>query len=158
RLMNLLAFLNPDGISRGLLVGGIQHLPDDLTMTVADAMVFAHAVGALAQFSLIEEHIDAAASGDDQRQITMHRLVSALARDRMGADGPRLWAGAASRIVAHSFHFDSSDPATWARAAAMLPHALAAAHHAQATGVPVDITCGLLDQAGRYLNRFAQYD
>ena len=88
----------------------------------------------------------------------MHRLVSALARDRMGEDDRRLWAGAAARIVAHSFTFDSSDPATWARAAAMLPHALAAAHHAQATGVPVDINCGLLDQAGRYLNRFAQYD
>jgi tetratricopeptide (TPR) repeat protein len=159
RLMNLLAFLSPDGIPRSMLVHGIQHLPEDLSMTVADAQIFAHAVGSLAQFSLVEEHHDADAKNADDRQIiTMHRLVSALARDRMTEDARRLWAGAAARIVAQEFVFDSADSSTWPRAAAMLPHALAAAHYAQATGVPIDITCNLLDQAGRYLNRFAQYD
>lgn len=159
KLMNLLAFLSPDGIPRSMLIHGIQHLPNDLSMTVADAQSFSHAVGALAQFSLVEEHLDPDVKNTDDRQtITMHRLVSALARDRMGEDDRRLWAGAAARIVAQEFIFDSADPTTWPRAAAMLPHALAAAHYAQATGVPIDITCGLLDQAGRYLNRFAQYD
>jgi tetratricopeptide (TPR) repeat protein len=158
KLMNLMAFLSPDGISKGLLSNGIQHLPEDLTMTVADSMAFSHAVGALEQFSLVEEHYDLEAEGDDQQVIMMHRLVSALARDRMGEDQRRLWAGAAARLVAQGFAFDAMDSSTWARASVMLPHALSAAHHAQATGVPVDVTCRLLNQAGRYLNQFARYD
>jgi tetratricopeptide (TPR) repeat protein len=163
RLMNLLSFLSPDGISRSLLVDSFQHLPDDLSMTVADNLAFDRAVGALAQFSLIEEQVNKDAAGNpapvEQRHLlSMHRLVSALARDRLTEDERRHWAGVAARVVAHAFVFDSADQSTWPRAASMLPHALTSAHHAQATGVPVEITCRLLDQAGRYLNRFAQYD
>jgi tetratricopeptide (TPR) repeat protein len=158
RLLNLLSFLSPDGIGRSLLAKNFQHLPEDLSMTVADQLMLSRAVEALAQFSLIEVHADKEAPPDERHTITMHRLVAALARDRLDEDGRRAWAGAAARLIAAAFVFDSADPLTWPVAAAVLPHALSAATHAQSTGVPVEITCGLLDQAGRYLNRFAQYD
>jgi Tfp pilus assembly protein PilF len=168
RLMNLLAFLSPDGIPRGLLTGAFVHLPDDLSMTVADRLAMDRAVGSLAQFSLIEVQDDgldpaaglgtgATAAANDRQVLSLHRLVAALARDRLDDDGRRLWAGVAARVAESAFAFDSQDASTWRRAATALPHALAAAHHAQATGVPVELTCGLLDRAGRFLNRFGQY-
>jgi tetratricopeptide (TPR) repeat protein len=158
RLLNLLAFLSPDGISSSALTTGLQHLPDDLALTVADPLAFQRALDALTRFSLVEVHEEKEISLEDPRAITLHRLVAALARDRLTEDQRRAFAGAAARLVASAFVFDSADPSTWPRAASLLPHALAAATHAQATGVPVEVTCGLLDQAGRYLNRFAQYD
>jgi Tfp pilus assembly protein PilF len=158
RLLNLLAFLSPDGIPRALLANNFQHLPDDLSMTVADHLAFDRSISALAQFSLIEIHTLSNAPADEREVITLHRLVSALVRDRLSEDDRRHWAGAAARLIANAFAFDSADFTTWNGAAATLPHVMAAAIHAQSTGVPVEITCGLLDRAGRYLNRFAQYD
>jgi len=158
RLMNLLAFLSPDGISRAMLADNFERLPEDLSMTVADNLALERAISCLGQYSLIEVHSDASAPPADRVSISLHRLVASLARDRLDEDQRRNWASVAARLMAHAFVFDSSDPFTWPRAAANLPHALEAATHAQATGVPVEITCGLLDQAGRYLNRFARYD
>jgi tetratricopeptide (TPR) repeat protein len=158
RLLNLLSFLSPDGIQRSMLAYNFKHLPEDLSMTVADQLMLSRAIESLAQFSLIEVHTDKEAPPEDRDTITLHRLVAALARDRLDEDQRRSWAGAAARVVAGAFVFDSADPLTWPVAAAVLPHALSAATHAQSTGVPVEITSGLLDQAGRYLNRFAQYD
>jgi tetratricopeptide (TPR) repeat protein len=158
RLLNLLSFLSPDGIARSMLAYNFKHLPEDLSMTVADQLTLSRAIESLAQFSLVEVHTDKEAPPEDCDTITLHRLVAALARDRLDEDERRSWAGAAARLVSGAFVFDSADPLTWPVAAAVLPHALAAATHAQSTGVPVEITSGLLDQAGRYLNRFAQYD
>jgi len=158
RLLNLLAFLSSDGVARQILVDSFQHLPEDLSMTVADHLALERAIGTLTQYSMIDVHTDEEAPIDRRQILTLHRLVAALARDRLNEDERRQWAGAAARVVAHAFLFDSADPFSWPKAATLLPHALAAATHAQATGVPVEITCGLLDQAGRYLNRFARYD
>lgn len=158
RLLNLLAFLSPDGVSRALLAHHFQHLPDDLSMTVADHLALGRAIGTLSDLSLIDVRNDPNASLADRAVLSLHRLVAALARDRLSEDDQRLWATVAARLIGDAFVFDSSNPFTWPQAAATLPHALAAATHAQATGVPVEITCALLDQAGRYLNRFAQYD
>ena len=48
RLLHLLAFLSPDGIPRRLLTQSLVHLPDDLSMTVADHLTMDRAVGSLA--------------------------------------------------------------------------------------------------------------
>lgn len=158
RLLNLLAFLSPDGVGRALLAHNFQHLPDDLSMTVADNLALGRAISCLTELSLIDVRSDPTASPADRTVISLHRLVAALARDRLSEDDRRLWATVAARLISSAFVFDSTNPFTWPQAGATLPHALAAATHAQATGVPVEITCALLDQAGRYLNRFAQYD
>jgi tetratricopeptide (TPR) repeat protein len=158
RLLNLLAFLSPDGVSRALLAHNFQHLPEDLSMTVADNLALGRAIGCLTELSLIDVRSDPSALAPDRTVISLHRLVGALARDRLTEDERRLWATVAARLISNAFVFDSTNPFSWPQAGAALPHALAAATHAQATGVPVEITCGLLDHAGRYLNRFAQYD
>jgi tetratricopeptide (TPR) repeat protein len=164
RLMNLLAFLSPDGIPRGLLARSLIHLPQDLSMTVADRMQMDRAIESLRSFSLIEVREEAEQPGSagrpaEERQVfSLHRLVAALARDRLDEDERRRWAGVAARVAGSAFSFNSQDVGGWAAATAALPHALAAAHHAQSNGVPIELTCGLLDETGRYLNRFGQFD
>jgi tetratricopeptide (TPR) repeat protein len=152
-VLNLLAFLSPDGVPRRLLSDNFQSLPEGLSALMADRLSFDQALGALLQYSLVETNDQNA-----KQVITLHRLVAALARDRLSDDERRVWASVAARLVASVFKFDSSDPSTWGDAAVVLPHALAAATHAQSTGAPIELTCSLLDQSGRFLNRFAQYD
>lgn len=158
RLLNLLAFLSCDAVPRSLLAEHFQDLPEDLSLTIADRLAMDRAIGALSELSLIEVGEDTAATGADRQTLSLHRLVAALARDRLGEDDRRYFAGVAARLVGAAFTFDSANVATWPAAGEMLPHVLAAATHAQDTGVPVELTCGLLDQAGRYLNRFGRYD
>ncbi|HSI32599.1 MAG: FxSxx-COOH system tetratricopeptide repeat protein [Phycisphaerae bacterium] len=163
-LLNLVSFLSPDGIPRRLIEDHLTTLPEPLGDLASDPRGLDRPLGVLGQYSLLE--LTGGGSPDasfDLRTvaaptISVHRLVAALARDRLGEDDRRVWSATAARLVGGAFVFDSADAATWADAGAVLPHALAAATHAQAAGAPVELTCNLLDQAGRYLNRFAQYE
>ena len=158
-LLNLLAFLSPDGVPRRLLCENFNQLPDPLAAVCADPLYFDRALGTLAQYSMVEISDEPGDFAMGSRQlISMHRLVSAIARDRLTEDERRVLASVAARMVANVFTFDSNNPTTWPQAAALLPHGLVAAGHAQVSGAPIELTCSLLDQAGRFLNRFAQYD
>lgn len=148
-LLNLLSFLGPDAIPRSMLRDGAAMLPDDLAATAADDLRLNNALAALRNFSLIE---------DDGRLIGVHRLVGTLVRDRL-SDGERAsWADAAIRMLAISFKFDSIDLLSWDRAAELLPHALAASWHAEANQVAPRATVTVLDDAGRYLIKRAQFE
>jgi tetratricopeptide (TPR) repeat protein len=158
RLLDLLAFLSPDGVPREMLCAYLADLPEDLSMTVAEPTALDRALRTLDGFSLVQLQAGGGGGrGGDESTVSLHRLAGAMTRDRMTEDQRRMWAGAAARLVAGAFAFDSADAATWPVAAQVLPHALAAATHAQSAGVPVEITCALLDRAGRFLNRFARY-
>jgi Tfp pilus assembly protein PilF len=158
-LLNLLAFLSPDGIPRRLLCDNFSQLPENLSAVCADPLFLDRSLGTLAQYSLVELSEDSGEWSPGNRQIiSMHRLVAAIARDRLSEDERRVWSSVAARLIANVFTFDSNNPATWPAAATLLPHGLVAATHTQASGAPVELTCSLLDQAGRFLNRFAQYD
>ncbi len=153
-MLNLLAFMSPDGISWELIEGQLTTLPEPLASIASDPMGIDRPLNQLAQYSLVE-FTKVAGSWP---LITLHRLVAALARDRLTEDQRRMWSTTAARMIGGVFAFDSANPETWGAAGAVLPHALAAATHAQTSGAPVELTCSLLDQAGRFLNRFAQYD
>jgi tetratricopeptide (TPR) repeat protein len=147
-LLNLLAFLGPDAIPRSMLRDGAAMLPDELATVAANDHLLDTALASLRTYSLIE---------DDGRLIGVHRLVGTLVRDRLG-DGERAtWAEAAIKMLAISFKFDSIDLLSWDRAAEQLPHALAASWHAEANNVAPRATVTVLDDAGRYLIKRAQY-
>jgi hypothetical protein len=125
-LLNLCAFLAPDDIPQDLLRGGVQHLPPPLAEAVADPLKFDQAVAALLQYSLLERTGDA---------LSIHRMVQAVARDRLAEKAHRTWAEAATQIVNDAFPSgDTGDVRTWPQCARLLPHALAAAGHAEALG------------------------
>ena len=61
------------------------------------------------------------------------------------------------QIVNDAFPSDSDDVRTWAVCARLLPHALAAAEHAEALQVASEATGRLLNQAGLYLKGRAEF-
>lgn len=147
-LLNLLAFLGPDAIPRHLLRTGAAVLPEGLGAIILEEQLFAQAVSALRNFSLID---------DDGRVIGVHRLVGTLVRERLAEPERKVWAEAAIKMLVCAFKFDSQDLASWERSAELLPHALAAAWHAEANDVAGRACITVLDDAGRYLNKRAQY-
>jgi tetratricopeptide (TPR) repeat protein len=142
-LLNLCAFLGPDDIPQTLLSEGGEHLPQPLSATVTDLRAMNQAVAALLQYSLMEKAEDA---------LSVHRMVQAVARDRLPEEARRTWAGAAVGLVNGAFPSDiQDDMLTWPVCARLLPHALAAAGHAEALGVAPEATGRLLNQTGLYL-------
>jgi tetratricopeptide (TPR) repeat protein len=147
-LLSLCSFLHPDDISRALLREGAPRLPENLARTILDVVTFDEAVAALRRYSLIDT---------TEKSFSIHRLVGALARDRL-TDGERNeWATHAINLVRGSFQFDSQDLGSWDRCAQLLPHALAAAGHAESLSAAPRTTVGVLEDAGRYLQKRAQY-
>jgi len=149
-LLNLCAFLAPDDIPVELLNSGVECLPESLAAVAGDPLAFDDAVDPLRRYSLVE--ITA-----ETETISVHRLVQAVTRDRLDADERKKWAEAAVRIVNTAFPFDSDDVGTWPVCSRLLPHALAAAEHAQALDVALDSTGRLLNQTGIYLKKRAQF-
>jgi tetratricopeptide (TPR) repeat protein len=142
-LLNLCAYLGPDDIRQTLLREGKEHIPEPLSATVADRRAMNKAMAPLLQYSLLER------SG---QALSVHRMVQAVARDRLAESERRTWAEAALRLVNDAFPFDiTTDMQTWPVCARLLPHALAAARQAEALGVAAEATGRLLNQAGAYL-------
>jgi tetratricopeptide (TPR) repeat protein len=78
---------------------------------------------------------------------SMHRLVQAVARDRMNDDARKRWVEAA-KIVNDASPFDVQNvPANWSVCACLLPHALAAADHAAAQGIVLEPSRRIFNQA-----------
>jgi tetratricopeptide (TPR) repeat protein len=147
-LLNLCAFLGPDDIPQRLLSQGEEHFPQPLSATVTDPLTMNKAVTALLNYSLMER------TGDT---LSVHRLVQAVARDRLPEKARSTWAEAAVRLVNGAFPFESDDVRTWPQCARLLPHALAAAGHAEALEVASEATGRLLNQAGLYLRGRAEF-
>jgi tetratricopeptide (TPR) repeat protein len=147
-LLNLLSFLGPDAIPRTLLQDGAMVLPESLALVVVDDLRLTGAIQALRTFSLVEF---------DGKLISIHRLVGTLVRDRLAEGDREMWAEAAVKMVAQAFKFDTLDLRSWDRCAELLPHALAAAWHAEANQIAPRATITVLDDAGRYLHKRAQY-
>jgi tetratricopeptide (TPR) repeat protein len=147
-LLNLCAFLSPDEISPGMLGEGAEHIPEPLASTASDRLAMNRVVRALKRYSLID------ASGES---ISVHRLVQAVVRDRLGEDDGDRWTEIAVRLLSAAFPFDSDDVRTWHLCSYLLPHALAAAAHAEAREVAPRETSLILNQTGGYLRRRAEF-
>ena len=148
-LLNLLAFVAPEGIPKAMLQAGAEHLPKALGGALGDPSGTNDLIRPLRAYSLVE------VSGD---LLSVHRLVQVVTRDRLEAAEQQAWAGTAVQIVDGYFHFDQSDPATWEPSGALPPHALAAAGHAEPVKAAPDTTARLLNRAGLYLKQTAQLD
>jgi len=147
-LLNLCAFLAPDDIPVELLNSSVQYLPESLTAVASDPLAFDDAVDPLRRYSLVEITVET---------ISVHRLVQAVTRNRLDEDERKKWAEAAVCIVNKAFPFQSDDVGTWPICSRLLPHALAAAEHAEALNVASDSTGILLNQTGVYLKGRAQF-
>jgi tetratricopeptide (TPR) repeat protein len=141
-LMNLCAFLAPDAIPLDLIRAGAAHLPEALATAAASPLRLDQAVAALRRYSLVE-----AADG----ALSFHRLVQAVARDRMGDAERRRWAGIAVNVVEAGLPDEIHDIRWWPAARLLLPHGLAAAEHAEQLDVEGAVVAGVLGKLGMYL-------
>ena len=146
-LLQFCAFLAPDDIPLDLIAGGGEHFPEPLATTAADPLALRDAVVAARRFSLLTVEGDA---------LSVHRLVQAMLRDRSEPEAKKLWAAAAVERMAAVFPFREFQLDTWPRSARLLPHAIAAAEHAETLGVAGKPTSTLLNQAALYLGTRAE--
>ncbi len=89
-LLNLCAFLCPDEIPLGLLACGNVFVPELLALTLSDPSGLESAATMLARYNVVRF---------DGEAISLHRLVAALSRDRLGPEERRAWATAALRLA-----------------------------------------------------------
>jgi len=147
QLMNLCAFLAPDDIGREMLRAGAEELPEPLAAAVADDLLWGDAVGTLRKYSLVEVQ---------DGGISVHRLVQAVVRDRLEAGGRKEWGEAAVSVVNAAFPYEHDNIETWVPSSRVLPHALAAADHAEKLQVGVEACGGVLNDVGRYARMRAE--
>src|SRR6202011_5634029 len=102
---------------------------------VADPLGFDDAVGALRRYSLVEASDGA---------FRIHRLVQAVTRNRLTDESRRMRAEIAVRMVNRAFPISVQEIESWPASARLLPHALAAAGHAEALAVAQVPTAQLL--------------
>jgi Tetratricopeptide repeat/NB-ARC domain len=141
-LLALCAFMAADDIPRDLVHDSAEKLAEPLAMVAADQVALGRAVITLRRFSFVDA---------TQQTLTVHRLVQAVVRHRLGDDGRRQWAASAVRLVDASFPMDSNDVRTWPVCEVLLPHALMASGHAEQLGVEPNTTGRLLNHAAMYL-------
>jgi tetratricopeptide (TPR) repeat protein len=154
-LLALCSFLGADDIPRDALRLAAERFPPALAAAASDPFALDAAVKALRFYSLIEPHGDAP-TGD---ALSIHRLVQAAVRDRLGEGERRAWAELAVAFVYDFFPEEPDDPVLRGVCRRWLPHARAALANARAAGVPArEGTEGLLRHVAKYYHALKYYD
>jgi len=148
-LLNLCAFFAPDDIPRDIITTHARFLPEPLRAAVGDALAFDDAVAAIRRYSLIE--------AGDAATLSLHRLVQAVIRNRLGEPGEKPWAEAAVKVVNAAFPFGSDDVRTWKECDRLLPHAIATTDFAEPRRAGLEAAGRLLNQMGVYAWGRAEY-
>jgi tetratricopeptide (TPR) repeat protein len=147
-LLNLCAFLAPDEIPLKMLREGAEHIPKPLASTASDRLAMNRAIRVLRRYSLIDA---------SDESLSVHRLVQAVVRDRLGEDDGDGWAETAVRLLSAVFPYDRDDVRTWHRCSRLIPHAMAAIAHAEAREVAPEETSYIMNQTGLYLQGRAEF-
>jgi tetratricopeptide (TPR) repeat protein len=152
-LLVLCAFLGPDDIPRSLPTEHPDVLPERLAATVRAPLAYQQAIGALRRYSLIT-------TSQDGQALSMHRLVQAVTRHRVGGEQERhAWAQRAVELLRRAFPADPDEPSAWPLCSQLLAHVLAATENARVEGVVAgETSASLLTDTGVYLRARAQLD
>lgn len=147
QLLQIAAFLAPEPIPLDLFSERPGLLPTDLAAAASDELAFDEAIGALYRYSLVAR---------DRGGLRLHRLVQAVARDDLSPVETAVTIERAVEVVRLAWPDRSQEPETWTRCAALLPHALAIAKHAEDGQVALQNTGLLLNEVGIYLSSRAE--
>jgi tetratricopeptide (TPR) repeat protein len=146
-LLQACSFLAAEAIPHDLLRAKPDVLPAALGPVVQDEVGYAETVGVLHGFSLLER---------EQVGLRVHRLVQAVARHDLDLKEREAWAGRVVQLVWAAWPAEPDLPAAWPRCGQLLPHALAAAEHAEEVTATREATGALLNQVGLYLSSRAE--
>jgi len=145
-LVRLLAFLAPEPVPLAVLLAdgkAAGELSPEVAATIGDllgdAVAAGDAIAALRRYSLVTP------AGDGL--VLVHRLVAAITRAQLSAEGADWWGQAAAALVEAAVPADSRLPATWPVCAVLLPHARAV----------LDLTSSGIWEIARYLGWSGSY-
>jgi tetratricopeptide (TPR) repeat protein len=147
-LLELCAFLAPDGTPRALPAEHAELLPEDLARTVRDPLRYNEAVRVLSRYSLVTVMPDA---------LGLHRLVQAVIRAPLDDSAKRRWAEVSVGLLRDSFPANCWELETWPACQQLLLHVLAAVEHAGRLEVAGEQAGWLLSRASAYLRGRGQY-
>jgi tetratricopeptide (TPR) repeat protein/transcriptional regulator with XRE-family HTH domain len=149
-LLRLCAFLHPDAIPEEIISEGAAELGSVLESVATDVWELDAAIQELRKYSLIRRDPKA-------RLLNIHRLVQAVLKDAMEEQMQHQWAERAVRAVNRVFA-DGDDFKNWQQCQHGLPHAQVCAALIKQWGMKSIEAAQLLNRAGNYLRKRAQYD
>jgi tetratricopeptide (TPR) repeat protein len=141
-LFNLCAFLAPDRIPLKTIRKQAEFLPEALAKACGDDLVVNDLVADLTRHSLVKH---------DDGLLYIHRLVQAVARNRLSKNDQRAWVERAVKVLNAAFPYEPNNLATWAPSAELLPHVLAVNERAEEIEFTDEPLGRLLNEAGRFL-------
>jgi tetratricopeptide (TPR) repeat protein len=148
-LLEVCAFLSPEEIPRELFGNRLDPPAAAVGMLAEDPFALDQAVAALHRFGLVKA---------SEQTLTVHRLLQQVIRDGLDATAAGSRAATAVRLLAEAFPRGGiEEPRLWPQSERLLPHALAAADHAEHYQVEPAVTSDLLDSAENYLYGRARY-
>jgi tetratricopeptide (TPR) repeat protein len=148
-LLRLFAYLGPDELPWDLLAPTLAEQPE-VPGALAGLSVarLERALGALVRFSLVKR---------TGHEVVVHRLVQQVVRDGLDPESQQAWAAAAVTLLSVAFPYDSDWPETWPTCQRLLPHALAAAAHAEEMQAGLEGAGVVLNQVGLYFQGRTQF-
>jgi tetratricopeptide (TPR) repeat protein len=148
-LLEISAFLAPEEIPRSLFTQQLDPAPEELAALGDDPFALDEAIAGLRRFGLVKA---------GEQTVTVHRLLQQVVRDRLDATTAASRVELTVRLLAAAFPFEGfRRPGVWPVCAQLLPHALAAASHAEPKAIQGAATSELLDRAAGYLLGRARY-
>jgi hypothetical protein len=143
-LLFLGAFLAPETIPLDLLAAHASVLPEPLASVLTDPLDLRRAIGALRSYSLIEFQ--------NAREISMHRLVQVVARNKLSDEQREFWTGAALLSIESAFPSRGQDSNEWQTCERLLVHGLSVSRHANDETVAQGESDSLKLKMRRYVN------
>lgn len=159
-LLNLCAFFAPDDIPLEVIREGAEFLPSDsylashvkreTSSVELDEMVLDNAIAALRHYSLIERK---------ESNLSVHRLVQAVTREKMDEHARKQWAEAAVRIVDDAITKNRvKGMEFWNISPNLFTHALVVCQHADMLNIKTEDLVHLLHEFGRYAFESARFE
>jgi tetratricopeptide (TPR) repeat protein len=147
-LLRICAFLAPDAIPEELFTRGASSLGSVLCAMSRDAYRFNQTLEEALRYSLLDRQ-------QQNRTLSMHRLVQAVLRDMLSEGERHMWAERA--VLAVDAAFPDVEHCTWLQCERLLPHALVCATWIEREPILTTEASHLLHKAGTYLEERGQY-
>jgi tetratricopeptide (TPR) repeat protein/transcriptional regulator with XRE-family HTH domain len=130
-VLNLCAFLAPDGIPKDLLVPRMSDCrPTAMGIARAQLQLDA-AIASLRRYSLVHA---------EPTTLSVHRLVQAMTREHLSETARLEWLGAAAQLLFSAYPIDGGRAQDWASPVTLLSHVLSVAKHTRLLGTDIQDT------------------
>jgi tetratricopeptide (TPR) repeat protein len=147
-LLKVCAFLEADSIPEEIFNEGAKELGEAISSAAKSPLGLSDAIEEAGRFSLLKRHPEGCV-------LSLHRLVQAVLKDEMDDDARRMWAGRAIRAVNEVF--SEVAYSNWPSCERLIPHAQLLSLSVEEYGDDFFDAIVLMDRAGFYLIKRAQY-